>query len=141
MKLSFQSVADFGLDTSAKILNAGFSDYLIPVQISTTGLLSMVRQDSVDLQQCVKQYEFSYLALSNPDAPTIVVRAIVTRPDARRRGHATQLLRAVIARHSEKTWRVPATFPEEWGGLFEKSGFTRENLSQGQMQREVNDAN
>lgn len=278
MNLSFQSIADFGLDTSATVLNAGFSDYFIAVQISTAGLLSMVRQDSVDLQlsrvilqnnepvgaaliarrgwtsrlaamsivpharghgigaQCVKQLldgarargdktmtlevieqntpavrlyekcgfqkmrrligfsgqprfentevvlqqtdvrevarvlvaqdsndlpwqisgetlaqsgpptvayrsEFSYIALSNPDAPTIVVRAIVTRPDARRSGHATQLLRAVIARHPEKTWRVSATLPEEFGGVFERNGFTRENLSQWQMQCEVNDAN
>lgn len=76
----------------------------------------------------------SYIALSNPDAPTIVVRAIVTLPDARRQEHATQLLRMVIARHSEKTWRVSATFPEELGGLFEKIGMTRDTLSQWQMQ-------
>ncbi len=79
------------------------------------------------------QNEYSYIAFSNPDAPTIVVRALVTLPHARRQGHAGALLRAVIARYPEKTWRVPATLPEEFSGVFEKCGFTREKLSQWQM--------
>jgi len=57
----------------------------------------------------------------------------VTLPHARRQGHAGALLRAVIARYPEKTWRVPATLPEEFSGVFEKCGFTREKLSQWQM--------
>ncbi len=271
MPITFQSVLEHGLESTASIITAGFADYFVPINITVAGLLSMVRQESVDLNlsrvmlqeyepvgialiarrgwtsrlaamsivpqarskgigaQCVHQllddarhrgdqamnlevveqnapavrlYEkcgfqkmrrlvgftgqpkisdtnlaleqidvhevarvlithgtddlpwqlsgeslvtngppniayragASYIALSNPDAPMIVVRAIVTLPDARRQGHATQLLRTVMARHPEKTWRVSATFPEELSGLFEKIGMVRDALSQWQMQ-------
>lgn len=75
----------------------------------------------------------SYIVLSNPAATTITIRAIVTLPEARRRGSATNLLRAVAARHPGKAWRVSATFPEELGGLFQGVGMTRDPLSQWQM--------
>lgn len=79
----------------------------------------------------------SYIALSNPHAPTIYIRAIVTQPAARRKGSATFLLRAVMARYPDKQWRVSATFPEELGGLYEKIGMEREKLSQWQMMVEL----
>lgn len=79
------------------------------------------------------QWGDSCLALTSPDPPTIVIRAIVTKPDARRRGSATALVRAVIARHTGKTWRVTPTFPEELAGLYEKIGLDRDKLSQWQM--------
>jgi GNAT superfamily N-acetyltransferase len=75
----------------------------------------------------------SYVALSNPEAATIAIRAIVTLPHMRRRGAATELVRAVIAHHPGKTWRVAAHFPEELAGLFEKVGLARDQLSQWQM--------
>lgn len=270
MNITFQSAFEHGLESTAALITKGFSDYFVPIQIPVAGLLTMVRQDSVDLQQsrvifnagepvgvaliarrgwtsrlaamsivpnarskgigavamqqllaeaktrgdktmllevieqnepAVRLYEkggfqkmrrligftgqpkiekaeieleqvdvrevarvltahgsddlpwqisgeslaqanppsvgyradASYLALSNPDAPTVVIRAIVTLPDARRQGNATKLLRAVIARHPEKTWRVPATFPKELGGVYEKIGMARDSLSQWQM--------
>lgn len=271
MNLTYPSVLEHGLESSANIITAGFADYFVPVNISVAGLLAMVRQESVDLQlsrvilnndepvgvaliarrgwtsrlaamsiipnargqgigaRCVHQllndargrgdqamnlevieqnapavhlYEkcgfqiqrrligftgqpkisethlaleqvnvhevarmliahgsddlpwqlsgeslvtngppyiayragASYIALSNPDAPTLVVRAMVTLPDARRQGRATQLLRAMMTRYPDKAWRVSTIFPEELGGLFEKIGLTRDALSQWQMQ-------
>jgi len=77
--------------------------------------------------------ETSYLALSDPTAATIRVLAILTLPNARRQGNATSLLRAAIAHHPDKTWRIAPHFPEEIGGLFEKVGLTRDKLSQWQM--------
>lgn len=270
MNLTFQSVLEHGLESTARVLTEGFSGYFVPIQISVAGLLTMVRQDSVDLQlsrvilqgdaavgvaliarrgwtsrlaamsvvpeargkgiggTCVPQlfreanargdkamtlevitqntpavrlYEKfgfqkirrligfsgqphaektnielesvdvrdvarlliahggddlpwqlagetlapggppniayraqgSYIALSNPDAPTINILAIVTLPAARRKGNATELLRAVIAHHPNKTWRVMPTFPEEFGGLFENFGLARAPISQWQM--------
>ncbi len=270
MNFTYPSVLEHGLESAAAVLTRGFSDYFVPIQISPAGFLTMVRQDSVDLElsrvilnddepvgvaliarrgwtsrlaamsivpgargkgigaQCVNQllddarargdhamtlevieqnapavrlYEkcgfkkmrrligfseqpkisetnveleqvdvldvarlliahgssdlpwqlsgeslvtngppfvayragASYIALSNPDAPAITLRAIVTLPNARRQGHATRLLRAVMENYPHKTWRVSATFPEEWGGLFEKIGMQRAALTQWQM--------
>jgi GNAT superfamily N-acetyltransferase len=75
----------------------------------------------------------AFIVLSNPAAPTIMVRALVTDPSARRRGQAAGLLRAVMARYPGKTWRVPALWPQELGGLFEKVGWQKDQLAQWQM--------
>jgi ribosomal protein S18 acetylase RimI-like enzyme len=75
----------------------------------------------------------SYIVLSNPAATIITIRAIVTLTEARRRGSATNLLRAIAAHYPDKAWRVPATFPEELGGLFQGVGMTRDAVSQWQM--------
>lgn len=270
MNITYQSAFEHGLESTAALITKGFSDYFVPIQISAAGLLTMVRQDSVDLQlsrvilndaepvgvaliarrgwtsrlaamsiipnarskgigavavrqlldeakargdktmllevieqnaPAVRLYEkcgfqkmrrligftghsnfenvdvaleqvdvrevarvltahssddlpwqisgeslaqsappfvgyrlgASYIALSNLDAPTIIIRAVVTLPDARRQGNATKLLRAVIARYPEKTWRVSPTFPEEFGGVYERIGLARDTLSQWQM--------
>lgn len=75
----------------------------------------------------------AYIVISNPIAPTIAIRALVTEPSARRQGHASALLRAVMAQHPEATWRVPTLWPEELSGLFTKLGLQREALTQWQM--------
>jgi ribosomal protein S18 acetylase RimI-like enzyme len=75
----------------------------------------------------------AWVALSDPTATTVTVRALVTRPDARRRGVASALLRDVIALHPGREWRVSAIWPEEIGGFFHKLGFERTELTQWQM--------
>jgi ribosomal protein S18 acetylase RimI-like enzyme len=77
--------------------------------------------------------EGSFLVLADPAAPRVTVRALVTLPEARRRGMAWTLLRAVVARHPDREWRVPAIWPETPGGLFERLGLRRSELSQWQM--------
>lgn len=72
----------------------------------------------------------AWAAISDPAAATIVVRAIVTRPEARRRGHAARLLAALTTRHPGRTWRVPALCPEPAAPLFDRAGWTRDALSQ-----------
>lgn len=270
MSITFQSALEYGPEPTAALLTEGFSGYFVPIQMTGAGLLTMIRQDSVDLQSsrvilqddrpvgvalvarrgwtsriaamsiipearghgagavCVRQllqeakarqdkamtlevieqntpavrlYEKcgfqiqrrlvgyvgqiaaqecvmdleeidvrdaaraltaygpddlpwqvsgetlaqfgppliayrsanSWLALSNPAAPTINVRGIVTLPDARRKGSATALLRAAIALHPGKIWRVAPHLPEEFGGLFEGIGLIRDTLAQWQM--------
>jgi ribosomal protein S18 acetylase RimI-like enzyme len=82
------------------------------------------------------QLDGAYVALSNPQAEQLAVRSLLVLPEARGRGRATQLLRAMVARYPHKTWRVPPLCPEEIGGLFEKLGFERGSLSQLQMRIE-----
>ncbi len=78
-------------------------------------------------------HDSTCVVLSDPAAPNVVVRAVVTAPHARRQGRATAILRAAIARHPDKQWQVSAIWPEELGGLFEKIGLRRQALTQWQM--------
>jgi ribosomal protein S18 acetylase RimI-like enzyme len=75
----------------------------------------------------------AYIALSDPDADVIAVRSLLVLPPARGQGRASRLLRATMARHPHKAWRVPPFCPEELGGLFGQAGFARDSLSQLQM--------
>ena len=61
------------------------------------------------------------------------IRAMLVEPEARGKSLGADLLKSVIASHRGKTWHVPAIFPEEFGRVFERAGFQREELSQWQM--------
>jgi ribosomal protein S18 acetylase RimI-like enzyme len=74
-----------------------------------------------------------WIALTDPSAPTVTIRTLVTAPNARRRGAASALVRAVMARHPGRQWRVPAIWPEALGALWEGVGLERERLTQWQM--------
>ncbi len=63
----------------------------------------------------------------------IWLRCIVVAPDKRRRGQAIRLLRALLARFPNATWKVGSLFPEDTIGLFEKAGFREHPISQVQM--------
>lgn len=75
----------------------------------------------------------SYISISNPDAEHVVIWSLLVEPSARGKGLGVNILKRVIKHHSEKIWRVPAIWPEEFGILFERAGFQREKLSQWQM--------
>ena len=47
------------------------------------------------------------------------------------------MLRALFAASPNKTWHVPAIFPEEMSAVFESVGMKREELSQWQMRLEL----
>jgi len=48
MDLEFESVMDYGLYDTARVLGEGFSDYVVPVAISEEALFLMLRFDGVD---------------------------------------------------------------------------------------------
>lgn len=75
----------------------------------------------------------AYLAISNPEAEHVVIWSLLVEQDARGDGLGPDMLKSVIASHRGKTWHVPAIFPEEFGKVFEKAAFAREELSQWQM--------
>lgn len=75
----------------------------------------------------------AWVALGDPAAATIGIRAVVTLPGLRRQGRATALLRSVFARHPGKAWRAAPHWPEEVSGVFEGAGLRRDSLSQWQM--------
>ena len=70
---------------------------------------------------------------SNPDAEHVVIWSLLVEPQARGKQLSVAMLKNVIAHHKDKAWHVPAIFPEEFGKLFERAGFEKEELSQWQM--------
>ncbi|MCP4542840.1 MAG: GNAT family N-acetyltransferase [Chloroflexi bacterium] len=77
------------------------------------------------------------VAISDPERLHVAIRTIIVEPDARQQGQAIRLLRAVMAQHPGKTWIIPALCPAEIGGIFERVGFKKEDLSQLQMMLEL----
>ena len=101
----------------------------LPWQVSGESLASMGPP--------IRAYQMgaAYVVMTDPNAEKIVFRSVLTLPDSRREGNAAQLLQALFFDFPEKTWNVPAIFPEEMGGFFEKLGFKRQELNQFQMER------
>jgi ribosomal protein S18 acetylase RimI-like enzyme len=83
------------------------------------------------------QLEDSFVVLSNPEDPTIVVRALITKPESRRRGMGRRVLQAAMAKHEKKSWMVPALCPQEFEAFFLNSGFELGSLAQFQMTRQL----
>ena len=79
------------------------------------------------------QKERSYIVVSNPVLEHVVIWSLLVEREARGQGCATNLLKTMTANYANKTWHVPAIFPEEFGKVFEKADFEREELSQWQM--------
>lgn len=75
----------------------------------------------------------SAVLITDPAAPTIGIRALVTATEARGQGHSRALLRALFSRLPGKEWRASAIFPAEMGGAFTAAGLERTPLSQWQM--------
>jgi ribosomal protein S18 acetylase RimI-like enzyme len=75
----------------------------------------------------------AYAAISNPVSPKIAIHSILVKPEARGQGMAARLLRLLMGNYPDARWVVPALCPQEIGGLFERAGFERRELSQLQM--------
>ncbi|HEX2997029.1 MAG TPA: GNAT family N-acetyltransferase [Anaerolineales bacterium] len=75
----------------------------------------------------------AYVAISNVEAEHVVIWSLLVEPQARGQGLGTDLLKSLVAQHTDRTWHVPAILPEELGKVFERAGFEREELSQWQM--------
>ena len=75
----------------------------------------------------------AYIAISNPEVEHVVIWSLLVEPEARGQDLALDILKRVTAKHPGKIWHVPAIWPEEFGDIFERAGFQREELSQWQM--------
>jgi ribosomal protein S18 acetylase RimI-like enzyme len=75
----------------------------------------------------------AYAVITNPEVENVSFWTILVEPKSRGQGQAKSIIRAVTAAHPGKTWHIPAIFPEETVGSFEKLGFVREEISQWQM--------
>jgi ribosomal protein S18 acetylase RimI-like enzyme len=79
----------------------------------------------------------AWIAVVNPAGPTAGFRALAVEGGADREKRAGRLLRAVMARHPAKEWRMSALWPEELAGWFAGSGLGRHELTQWQMIRNL----
>ncbi len=75
----------------------------------------------------------AYAVISDPSAEHVVIWSLLVEPEARGNGLGVDMLKSVMAVHAGRTWHVPAIWPEEFGKIFERAGFEREELSQWQM--------
>ncbi len=73
------------------------------------------------------------IVISNPNVEHVVIWSLLVEPNARGNDLGVEMLKSLIADHPGKTWHIPAIFPEEFGKLFKRAGFEREELTQWQM--------
>jgi GNAT superfamily N-acetyltransferase len=79
----------------------------------------------------------AYAVITSPNQETIALRNFLVLPQSRRKGNGFRLLKALLARYPTANWMIPALCPEEFGGFFERAGFSRYELSQIQMIRDL----
>jgi ribosomal protein S18 acetylase RimI-like enzyme len=73
-------------------------------------------------------------AVIEPKETRVELLSLIVRPEARRRGAATRLLRALFAHYPGKDWRIAPRLPEEIpASLFTRLGFVPDRISQKQM--------
>ncbi len=82
---------------------------------------------------CAYRKGRAYIAVSGVDAEQVAIWSLLVEREARGNGLGTDILKSLIANYTGKTWYAPALFPEEFGKVFERAGFEKEELSQWQM--------
>jgi hypothetical protein len=79
-----------------------------------------------------------WIALTDPTAPTVTVRALIADKSLPTLGREAALLRAVMAKHpGRKEWRFSAVWPEDLADVVSPIGLTRSPLTQWQMERDA----
>ena len=80
----------------------------------------------------------AWIALTDPTAPKVTVRALVADTSAPSLNREALLLRTVMAKYSgRKEWRFSAVWPEELAEIISPIGLPRSPLTQWQMEGEV----
>jgi ribosomal protein S18 acetylase RimI-like enzyme len=84
------------------------------------------------------QLGHAYALISNPNAETVILRALIVEPEFRRQGEATRLIHALAAQFPDKKWVVVQIWPEEYTEPFlPRLGFVAKTLNQVQMQLDL----
>jgi ribosomal protein S18 acetylase RimI-like enzyme len=100
----------------------------LPWQLSGESLMSLSRPNRA------YQLDGAVAVITDPDEATIKLRSLIVKPEVRRQGQATKLLRGLLTKYPNKEWAVPVQFPEEMGGMFESLNFEQVSMSQFQME-------
>lgn len=75
----------------------------------------------------------AYCLISNPEAEHVAIWSVLVKARSRGAGLSPVLMRALFAKFPNKTWHVPALYPEEICAVFDQVGMKREEISQWQM--------
>jgi len=75
----------------------------------------------------------AHCLISNPESEHVVIWSVLVKPGSRGAGLSPVLMRAMFSRFPDRTWHVPALYPEEISAVFEEVGMQREEISQLQM--------
>lgn len=124
-------------ETEEKLEDADIRE--VALMVTAHGLANLPWQVSGESLACMgppdRAFKLggAYAAISKIDMPALVIRSLVVEPRMRRKGQGRRLLKALRAKYRGKAWSVPALCPEEMGGLFERAGFERGELSQFHM--------
>lgn len=81
--------------------------------------------------------EDAWVTVRGLDGPQVSLLGLTASAGPERARRASRLIRALMARHPGKTWRISAYWPEELADWFEPAWFTRQELTQWQMARAV----
>jgi len=83
------------------------------------------------------QLDSAWAVISPPERSGIQIQSLIVDPSFRGKGRASRLLRALFDKYPEKTWHVPAFYPEEMGPFFESVGFEQQKLAQLHMELDL----
>ncbi|MGZ9225395.1 MAG: GNAT family N-acetyltransferase [Anaerolineales bacterium] len=75
----------------------------------------------------------AYAVIANPNPEHVVIWSVLVETHARGNSLGIDMLKSIIAQHAGKLWHIPALCPEQFGQVFERAGFEREESSQWQM--------
>ena len=79
----------------------------------------------------------AYIAISNPEVETVVIWSILVEERVRGNDMALEILGNLMANYEGRKWHVPAIFPEEMAGIFERAGFQQQQMTQWQMRLQL----
>jgi len=75
----------------------------------------------------------AYCLISDPNSAHVSISSVLVKTHSGQTGLGADMMRALFARFPNKTWHVPALYPEETCAVFEQIGMKRESISQWQM--------
>ena len=124
------SMAEINLREAGSLISQyGLSD--LPWQLAGETIAHM------NPPACAYRNGPALVVISNPAVEQVVIWSLLVEPNARGKQLGLEMLKSVIANHPGKTWHVPAIFPEEFGKIFERAGFEKEELTQWQMRLDL----
>ncbi|HET7143863.1 MAG TPA: GNAT family N-acetyltransferase, partial [Anaerolineales bacterium] len=108
---SDEELNEIGIRELARLVtNHGLKD--LPWQLSGTTIMQHTRPSrAFGLND-------AYCLISNPEAEHVVFWSVLVKTRSRGAGPSPVLMRAVFSRFPNKTWHVPAIFPEEMSIIF-----------------------
>lgn len=98
--MDIQSVLEYDIEQTVALLNRGFADYVVPVQLNLGSFAQMVAHDSLDLalsQVALRDGEGVGVTLIARRGWTARLAAMAVVPDARGQGVGSALMEALIA--------------------------------------------